>query len=307
MSNRIISVHFPKVKIFFATMSCFFCLEIVGQDLEPRAYANVPKGINVLAVGYGVNVGNVLTDASLPVKDFKITTQILALNYIHSFALAKKLARIQVSLPLADMHGKLKLNEEDVTGTRTGFADMRIRFGVNLTGSPALEKKDFRQYQEKAIFGVSFVTSVPTGKYYEDKMINIGNNRWAFKPEMGVSRRFKHVYAEAYLGTWFYTNNTEYMTNKVLKQKPTVTLQGHASYYFKNQMWVGLNTNWYKVGETTIDGVVSSDVLNDWRIGATFSSPISKTQSLRLQLHTGLLSNIGLNYDSVTLAYQHVF
>ncbi|HSN49329.1 MAG TPA: hypothetical protein VLR29_11255, partial [Flavobacterium sp.] len=84
-------------------MSCFFCSAIVGQDLEPRAYATVPKGINVLAVGYGVNVGNVLTDASLPVKDFKITTQILALNYIHSFGLAKKLARIQVSLPLADM------------------------------------------------------------------------------------------------------------------------------------------------------------------------------------------------------------
>lgn len=307
MSMRIIPVHFPKSKLFFATISCFFCSAIVGQDLEPRAYASVPKGINVLAFGYGVNVGNVLTDASLPVKDFKITTQILALNYIHSFGLAKKLARIQVSLPLADMHGKLKLNDEDVTGTRTGFADMRIRFGVNLSGSPALEKKDFRHYQEKTIFGVSFVTSVPTGKYYEDKMINIGNNRWAFKPEMGVSRRFKHVYAEAYFGTWFYTNNTEYMTNKVLKQKPTVTLQGHASYYFKNQMWVGLNTNWYKVGATTIDGVVSSDVMDDWRIGATFSSPISKTQSLRLQLHTGVLSNIGLNYDSVTLAYQHVF
>ncbi|HSN48362.1 MAG TPA: transporter, partial [Flavobacterium sp.] len=172
---------------------------------------------------------------------------------------------------------------------------------------PALEKKDFRHYQEKAIFGVSFVTSVPTGKYYEDKMINIGSNRWAFKPEMGVSRRFKHVYAEAYLGTWFYTNNTEYMTTKVLRQKPTVTLQGHASYYFKNQMWVGLNTNWYKVGATTIDDVPSGNSLDDWRIGATFSTPISKTQSLRLQLHTGVLSNIGLNYDSVTLAYQHVF
>ncbi len=302
-----IFLSFHKIKYILAFLIGFYGISVVGQDLEPRAYANVPKGINVLAVGYGVNVGNVLTDASLPVKDFKITTQILALNYIHSFALAKKLARIQVSLPLADMHGKLKLNEEDVTGTRTGFADMRIRFGVNLTGSPALEKKDFRQYQEKAIFGVSFVTSVPTGKYYEDKMINIGNNRWAFKPEMGVSRRFKHVYAEAYLGTWFYTNNTEYMTNKVLKQKPTVTLQGHASYYFKNQMWVGLNTNWYKVGATTIDDVPSGNALDDWRIGATFSSPISKTQSLRLQLHTGLLSNIGLNYDSVTLAYQHVF
>jgi hypothetical protein len=93
----------------------------------------------------------------------------------------------------------------------------------------------------------------------------------------------------------------------VLKQKPTVTLQAHASYYFKNLIWVGLNTNWYKVGATTIDAVPSSSTLDDWRIGLTFSTPISKTQSLRLQYHTGLLANLSLNYDSVTLAYQHVF
>jgi hypothetical protein len=93
----------------------------------------------------------------------------------------------------------------------------------------------------------------------------------------------------------------------VLKQKPTVSLQAHASYYFKNLMWVGFNTNWYKVGTTTIDDVPSGNTLDDWRIGATFSAPISKTQSLRLQYHTGLLANLGLNYDSITLAYQYVF
>jgi hypothetical protein len=304
---RIIPVHFSKSKLFFAAMSCFFCSAIVGQDLEPRAYASVPRGINVLAVGYGFNRGNVLTDPALPVKDFILTTQSVGINYIHSFSFAKKLARVQVSLPFADMQGKLTRYGEEVTGSRSGMADMRIRFGINLTGSPALARKDFRQYQEKAIFGISFVTSVPTGRYYDDKMINLGSNRWAFKPEMGLSRRFKNVYAEAYLGTWFYTDNTEYLTNKVLKQKPTVTLQGHASYYFKNQMWVGVNTNWYKVGETTIDGVVSSDLMNDWRIGGTFSVPISKMHALRLQCHTGLMSNLGLNYDSVTLAYQYVF
>jgi hypothetical protein len=298
---------YRKKEVFFTVLIWFFCFSILGQDLEPRAYASVPKGINVLAVGYGFNRGNVLTDPSLPVKDFTLSTQSLGINYIHSFSISKKLARVQVSLPFADMQGKLSRNGEEITGSRSGMADMRIRFGVNLTGSPALDRKDFRQYQEKAILGVSFVTSVPTGRYYEDKIINLGSNRWAFKPEVGISRRFKHIYAEAYLGTWFYTDNTEYLTDKVLKQKPTVTLQGHASYYFKNQMWVGLNTNWYKVGETTINGVVSSDLMNDWRIGATFSTPISKTQSLRLQFHTGLMSNLGLNYDSVTLAYQFLF
>lgn len=307
ISMRFFSVSFPKARIILTTLIYCFCLSVFSQDLEPRAYASVPKGINVLAVGYGFNKGNVLTDPVLPIKDFKLSTQSLGINYIRSFSISKKLARLQVSLPFADMQGKLTQNGEEITGSRSGMADMRIRFGINLTGSPALDRKNFRQYQEKAIFGVSFVTSVPTGRYYDDKIINLGNNRWAFKPEAGVSRRFKHVYAEAYLGTWFYTDNTEYLTNKVLKQKPTITLQGHASYYFKNQMWVGFNTNWYKVGETRIDGVVSSNLMNDWRIGATFSAPISKMQALRLQFHTGLMSNLGLNYDSVTLAYQFVF
>jgi len=303
----IIFFSFRNRKGILALLVSFFCVSIFSQDLEPRAYANVPKGINVLAIGYGFNKGNVLSDPSLPIKDFKINTQILVANYIRSFSIAKKLARMQVTLPMADMQGRLLLNGEQVTGSRTGLADMRIRFGINLTGSPALDRKNFRQYEQKAIFGVSLVTSVPTGRYYEDKKINIGSNRWAFKPEMGISRRFKHVYAEAYLGAWFYTNNTEYLTNKVLKQKPTLSLQAHASYYFKNQMWVGFNTNWYKVGATTIDDVPTGDVLDDWRIGATFSTPLSKSQSLRLQYHTGLLSNLGLNYDSVTLAYQYVF
>lgn len=285
----------------------FFCISGYSQDLEPRVYANVPKGINVLAIGYGYNTGNVLSDPSLPIEDFKINTHILAINYIHSFALATKLARVQVSLPAANMQGSLLLNGEELTGSRVGFADMRIRFGVNLTGSPALKRKDFKSYQQKAIFGVSIVTSVPIGLYYTDKQINLGSNRWAFKPEIGVSKRFQHLYAEAYLGAWFYTNNTEYLIDKTLKQKPTLSLQAHVSYYFKNQMWVGFNTNWYELGATTIDGVSSTDLLNDWRIGATFSMPLSKSQSIRLQYHTGLFANLGLNYDSLTLAYQYVF
>lgn len=306
MYNIFLVPLFLKKRILVMFL-CFLSIYSFSQDLEPRAYANIPKGTNVLAVGYGYNKGNVLSDPSLPVKDFKINTQIFAINYIHSFGLANKLARVQVSIPMADMQGKLILNGEQVTGSRTGFADARIRFGINLTGSPALDRKNFRQYQQKAIFGVSLVTSVPIGKYYDDKKINLGANRWGFKPEIGISKRFKHVYAEAYVGTWFYTNNNNYFGGNELKQNPTLSFQAHASYYFKNQMWVGFNTNWYEVGEVAINDVYSDDSQKDWRVGATFSVPITKTQALRLQYHTGIYANLGLNYDSLTLAYQYVF
>lgn len=300
-------ISFSIRKGILALLISFFSISILSQDLEPRAYANVPIGINVLAVGYGYNTGNVLTDPSLPIEDFVINTHILAVNYIHSFSLSKKLARVQVSLPTANMQGHVTQNGELITGTRTGFADMRIRFGVNLTGSPALDRKNFRQYEQKAIFGVSLVTSVPIGLYYSDKKINLGSNRWGFKPEIGVSKRFKNIYAEAYIGTWFYTNNTNYFGGNELKQKPTMSFQAHASYYFKNQMWFGINTNWYEVGEVAINDVYTGDTQKDWRLGATFSVPLTKSQSLRLQYHTGIYADLGLNYDSLTLAYQYIF
>jgi hypothetical protein len=307
MIMRVILFQIIIKKGILALLVSFFSISAFSQDLEPRAYANLPKGTNVLALGYGYNKGNLLLDASLPIKDFELNTQIFAVNYIRSFSLAKKLARVQVSVPLADMQGKLLLNGEEVTGSRSGFGDMRVRFGVNLTGSPALDRKSFSQYQQKAIFGVSLVTSVPTGRYYNDKQINIGTNRWGFKPEIGISKRFTKIYAEAYVGTWFYTNNNDYLVGNELKQKPTLSFQAHASYYFKNQMWVGINTNWYKVGEVAINGVYTGDTQKDWRLGATFSVPITKMQSVRLQYHTGIYADLGLNYDSLTLAYQYVF
>ncbi len=40
-------------------------------------------------------------------------------------------------------HLDWQINGRDIIATRTGFADMRIRFGINLFESPALKKKIF--------------------------------------------------------------------------------------------------------------------------------------------------------------------
>lgn len=278
-----------------------------AQDLEPRIYANLPKGMNAIGAVYGISKGNVVADPSLPITGFTITSHNIATAYVRTFGLAGKLARIQVVTPYSFMSGSLKINGQDTSGVRNGFGDTRIRFGMNLFGSPALDKKDFRLYQQKTIIGASLVVSVPTGLYYKDKRINIGTHRWAFKPEIGVSRRFKRVYAEAYSGIWFYTNNPEYLINKTQEQKPVFSIQAHGSYYFKNLMWVGLNGNWFRGGETVIDKMPSGNLLDNWRVGATWSVPFAKFHSVKLQFNTGAFTNSGLDYDMLSLGYQYVF
>ncbi|MDR6843482.1 transporter [Flavobacterium granuli] len=278
-----------------------------AQDLEPRAYANIPKGVNIIVATYGYMKGDVLTEPSLPVDDFIISSNNLGAGYMRSFGLGGKLARIQVAIPYTFMDGEAKVSGERVTGNRTGFGDMRLRFGVNLLGSPALGVKEFSKYEQKTIFGASLVVSVPTGVYYPDKRINIGTNRWGFKPEIGMSKRFEHVYAELYSGVWFYTQNDEFLGENDLEQNPVFTFQGHASYFFKNKMWVAVNLNWFSGGKTFVDEAPAGSVINSSRIGGTFSMPLSKMQSIKLQFNTGIFKNIGLNYDSVSVGYQYVF
>ncbi|HEY6978912.1 MAG TPA: transporter [Chitinophagaceae bacterium] len=293
--------------IFSTIPFCFIYLITMAQDLEPRAYANVPKGTNVLAVVYAYSSGNVLTDPSLPIEDFKMKAHIIGTGYVHTFALAKKLARVQVIAPFTFLSGKAKFNGMDTGGVRNGFGDVHIRFGINLIGSPALDKKDFRRYQQKMIIGASVVVSAPTGLYYNDKRINLGSNRWAFKPEIGVSKRFKRVYAEAYSGVWFYADNKEFLVNKTLEQKPVLSLQAHVCYYFKNQMWVGVNGNWFNGGETLVNNSSAGDLKDNYRIGATWSVPFAKRHSLKFQFHVGAFTNTGYDYNLVSIGYQYIF
>jgi hypothetical protein len=147
----------------------------------------------------------------------------------------------------------------------------------------------------------------PTGLYHSDKRINTGSNRFAVKPEVGISKRFRRVYAEAYSGVWFYSDNNKYLTTKTLHQDPVFTIQAHASYYFKNLMWVSVNTTWFNGGKTLIDDAPQGDLLDNWRVGATWSLPIARGQSLKLQFHVGAFTSTGYDYNAVSVVYQHIF
>ena len=286
---------------------CFFSGKIFSQELEARAYANLPKDMNVVAAVYAFSKGSVLADASLPIEDFNMTTHNMIFAYVRTFGLAQKLARIQVAAPLVHMSGRLKFSNQDTAGTRTGLGDTRVRFGINLTGSPALARSDFGKYTQKTIVGLSLVTSIPTGLYYTDKQINIGNHRWGFKPEVGVSKRYKHIYADGYIGAWLYTRNTAFQQTKVLEQRPVLSTQLHAAWYFKKGMMLGLDGNWFNGGKTFVNGVLTGAQIQHCRLGLTWALPVGGKHLVRAQFHTSVYTNAGYDYNLLALGYQYIF
>jgi hypothetical protein len=293
--------------LFLTGILCISAHFAIGQDLEPRSYANLPTGTNALALVYAYSKGNILTDPSKPIAGAEMKAHNLGFGYVRTFGLFQKLARVQFTIPYTFLSGKATINGRDTAAARNGFGDARIRLGINLFGSPALSPKEFRNYKQKTIFGISLVTSVPLGLYYKDKLINLGSNRWAFKPEVGISRRFRNFYAEAYAGIWFFTKNKSYLVNKLQEQEPVFSLQGHFNYYFKNQMWIGVNGNWFDGGETRVNEVPTGNLQDNWRIGATWSVPVNWQHSFKLQFHIGAFTSTGYDYNLAALSYQYVF
>ena len=60
-------------------------------------------------------------------------------------------------------------------------------------------------------------------------------------------------------------------------------------------------------GRTSLDGVERDDSQENTRAGIRLSYSLSPHQGLGLDISTGVATNIGTEFDSVTLAYQYLW
>lgn len=276
-----------------------------AQEMEPRSYSNAPVGMNFLGVGYGLSRGNIVAEAAIPIEDFHVTANTIVLAYVRVVGIAGKQAKLSAVLPFTWLSGSATLAGQDTTGARTGFADARLKFSVNLLGGPALSPAEFKGYQQNTIVGASVVVAVPTGHYVEDKLINIGAHRWGVKPEVGVSQRLGHWYAELFTGIWMFTDNDEYLETQTLSQDAVWSTQGHVSYVFRAGLWLAGNAVYVNGGETSVDGVSKHNFQRNWRFGATAAVPIAPRHGLKFAFNTGVQTRIGADFDSYSVVYQY--
>ena len=194
-----------------ATLALGFLLVIAGrataQDLEPKAYAASPVGATFLVAAASQSSGSIIFDPTLPITDAKATINGVAIGYGTTFGLFGKLSLVSAVVPIAwgDISGRV--GEEGRAVSRTGLADSRFKLSMNLRGNDAMRMQDFARAPRRTIIGTSVTIAAPTGEYDRTRLINIGNHRWAFKPEVGVAVPSGHWDIDAYVGVWLFTPN----------------------------------------------------------------------------------------------------
>ena len=276
-----------------------------GGEIEPRSYSNAPVEINFLIGGYSYSEGGLSTAASSPIRDadLKIHTGILA--YARTLDVWGKSGKFDVILPYSDLSGSAMVAGEPRERNVSGLHDPRFRFSVNFYGAPALTLKEFAKYQQDLIIGASIQVSAPMGQYDRDKLVNLGNNRWFVKPDIGISKGLGAITIELSTGVAFFSDNDEFFNGNTLEQAPVYTGQLHVTYNLSNGMWAALSGACDYGGRTTIDGARSDDSQNNWRVGATFAVPVNRNNSIKFFLSSDVHTTAGGDYDLGGIIWQY--
>ena len=276
-----------------------------AMDLEPRQWGHMPLGTNVIGAGYAYTSADIYFDPVMKVEDVKMKMNTAALKYVHSFGLLGKSARVDIAQGYMDGKWTGLLNGSPASVTRSGWSDTIVRVATNLYGAPPLAGKEFAAYRQKTasetIVGTGLAVRLPTGEYMPDKLINLGQNQYVVRPQLGVMHTHKKWTTELTGEVAISSVNDEFYNNSTLKQDPLYIIHAHLAHTFRPGLWLGGSVGYDYGGRSSVDGVTKISRVQDIGWALSLMIPLNRHAGIKTSyLGTRTQESTGFDSDTVS-------
>jgi hypothetical protein len=292
-------------KLVLALLAIGGGVEGAAQDLEPRQYSNAPIGLNFLAAGYARQDGSVLFDPVVQLENASLEIDGPLFGYARAIAFGGMSGRVDAAVGRVCLFGSADFQGQRFTRDVCGLTDVKTRVAVNFIGAPALTMQEFARNRDNLVVGASLQLTVPVGDYDPARLANIGSNRWAAKAEIGASKVVRLWSFEGSVAATFHEDNDEFFGGAMREQDPIYALQLHVVRSFQSGVWLAIDWNHYRGGESTTNGVNNSDFQSNERFGLTLSLPINRRQSIKLYASSGISTRTGTDFDTYGAVWQY--
>jgi hypothetical protein len=225
--------------------------------------------------------------------------------YVRSFELGGQSAKFDVIVPYSGFSAHALVAGRRQEREITGLGDPRFRVSVNLLGAPAISLKEFANCKQDLTVGVSLQVSAPVGQYDDTKLLNLGGNRWSFRPELGISKAWGRWTFELAPSVTFFTDNPNFFNGKTLAQAPLFLVRGNIIHSFSNGVWVSLDGSYFRGARTTVNGVKGDNKQENVRAGVTLALPVDRQNSIKFTASTGLYTRTGSEFTVFGVAWQY--
>jgi len=277
----------------------------LAQFTDPHTYDNTPAGFNQVELGYGFAHGNASIDPSLVIANANLNLNQLTLDYTRYFGLAHRIMWVEAAVPVAHLAGSI--TGTSIAGSTTAAGDSAYSVAMLLKGGPALTPAAFDDYTPTTTLGVSVTVTAPTGQFSSDRVLNLGADRWAVKPELALSHPFgpdQKWQLDAYLNTYFYSDNTSFRGREILRQEVLPGLEGHVSYALNESLWIAADTRYSFRGTTFVDGADQDNAQRNLIVGSEINLSINHRHALVFAIGKAFVHHNSPDVTAVAVRYD---
>jgi hypothetical protein len=275
-----------------------------GQFTDPRYYGNFPVGVNQFELGYAYVHANASLDPAIIIGNASLNLNQGLIDYTRYFGFLHRTAWVSPAVPIANLSGAISGTQ--ISGSIAGAGDSSYQAAFLVKGAPALSPEEFEKYHPVTTVGVSLTMTAPTGFYRPGKVLNLGSNRWSFKPEVGVSHPFgpqQKWVLDAYANSYFYTVSSS--KAGTMQQKPLPGLEGHISYSFLDNLTGSLDTRYSFLGDQTVNGQDQNNSQQNFLLGSEWGLSLNSKNVFTLELAKALVHQNGPAISGLSVRYDY--
>lgn len=297
-------------RLLFASvaLATFHAAGARAQFTDPRNYDNTPIGLNQFELNYAYIHADASIDNSLVVRGANLDLNQGTVDYTRYFGFVGHCMWLEAAVPIAGLVGSV--SGTIIHGSTAGTGDSSYQVAMLFKGGPALTVEEFHEYRPTTTLGGSFTITAPTGLYNSNKILNLGSDRWSFKPEIAFTHPFgaeKHWEFNAYANVSFYTDNTSYHGQQILGQEPIPGFEGHISYSFSDSIWASVDGRCSFRGTTFLDDVSQNNTQRNFILGSELGIALSTRNSMVLEFAKAVVHQNGPALVGFSVRYDYTW
>jgi len=319
-----------RMPVFFATLAIFLLFNgpALAVDDGARAYWKGRDGTHGVSFQYlrldlQTSDSQQFAPGQYIYPNADIEASIFIANYVRHMTLFNRPSSLSLAIAGGDIdvdvnaRAQLQFAPPGIApGTAfsqssSGFADPSAQLVVNLFGTPPLKANfDLIDYEPTWTIDAAVMLGVPIGEYDDDKLVNLGQNRWFGRIAFPIKYHFG-VFTRGYMNSfelipsvWFFAENDDFMGQK-LENDPMWQLEAHLTHDFTPNFFGSLDMLYRSGFQSEIDGVEAGEELDIGDLGFTLNYQVTDNLAIR----TGFSSNVfgDDDIDNSMVRLQFVF
>ena len=300
-----------------------------AQDDGARSYWNARAGTNVVSFQYldmniGASASNVFAPGQYIYPSSTTHANVFVGTWAHHMTFLNRPSAFAVNLIGGNADVGLNTNNVPpeflppgitpgtaISESSSGFADPNMALTVNLFGTPKLiSTVDLLNYEPTISMDVGLLLAIPIGEYENDKLVNLGLNRWygrfalPFKYNFGVFSPGYMSSFELIPSVWLFGENDDFLGQK-LENEVMWQLESHLTHDFTPSFYGSLDLLYHNGFQSKVDGNEVGEKLEIGSLGFTLDYNITDNVTIRTSFKSALFGDSNLETSSVRLQFVY--